>query len=157
MTQRWHVARWGTLGWIETALKMTAIVVAIAALARVGTRALPQAAAAQMAVAALGLATVGLVVAIADRLVEREVIAMVFVVANVIGHGTMTLVSASLPDGRWAVLAFCVLMALGDVVKIVFMRRRRFRVRTVGTTTLVRLTGAYITLYVFGALGAALA
>lgn len=152
MSRSWHFARWGPLGWTETALKLCAICIAVVTWLSGGSYERTSSAAGVAATAVLILATVGLIGAIVDRLIERELVSIVFVLLNVIGHGAATWLALHLPHHRTAIVAFCVLMAAGDVVKIVFLRTSGFTVRTVPTNTLVTMTGVYVGLYVVAAL-----
>ena len=153
MSSGWHVGRWGALGWVETAVKVVAMFVAAIGLAgRDGAdgggwgRTL--------AVSALTTATIGLVAAIADRTIEREIVAMVFVVFNVAAHVAIVLVATGLPAARGTVVTFCTLMIIGDAVKIVFLHREHFQVRAVGTKALLGLTSAYLVLSALAIVGA---
>ncbi len=107
-----------------------------------------------LAISALLIMTVGLVAAIVDRAIEREVVAMVFVLLNVAAHVAIVVDATALPATRGTVIAFCLLMMIGDAVKIVFLRRERFAVRAVGTSTLVGLTSTFIALAALAILGA---
>jgi hypothetical protein len=126
--RRWHIDDWGPLGLAESVIKSAAIVVAIVALATRGDGGDPTAAAIACA-GVLAVATLGIVAAIADRIIEREVFAMAFVIVNVVGHVAAVGVALTLPDARAAVIAYCALMTLGDAIKMVFLHRRRFTVR----------------------------
>lgn len=153
MTSRngWHTARWPPLAWLETVIKLLAIAIGVAT----GWRALATPAFAvpagwQLAACAiLLLLSLGLVAAIADRWTDREVIAMVFVVLNNLGHWGMLLSLASAHDPATNLLPFASLMLLGDVVKLVFIRVHRFTVRDYSPATLYGLTFAYVVGYAF--------
>ena len=80
-TAGWHVARWGALGWIETGVKSLAFLCAYVALAHTDTTSGWSAPHGVRIVelVLLGAASLGLLAAIGDRLLEREIVAMVFV------------------------------------------------------------------------------
>ncbi len=78
----------------------------------------------------IGIATVGLLAAIGDRLLEREIVAMVFVCFNNLAHLAL-LASLLTTAGPGRLLtAFAVLMICGELVKIQFLRSTGFTVRT---------------------------
>ena len=77
------MARWGPLGWIETGVKSCAFLCAYVALATSITTGWSTPRGVRVAeLVLIGIATVGLVAAIGDRLLEREIVAMVFVVST---------------------------------------------------------------------------
>jgi hypothetical protein len=84
----WHVAQWPPLAWLETLIKLIALVVAVVALIdslAAGEFALPNGLRlAQLIV--MTILSLGLVVAIFDRIAEREIVAMLFVILNNLGH-----------------------------------------------------------------------
>ena len=83
-TRQWHIGNYGPLGWLETALKAGAVVIGIrAGLAALqsGVIALPEGTPLlQMIV--LGVMALLLTIAIADRVIDREIIAMIFIIFN---------------------------------------------------------------------------
>ena len=150
MTRKgWHVAQWPPLAWLETGFKLAAIVVGVIALAGAlsdGAWELPGGwRLAQLGV--LAFLAVGLLVAILDRLAEREVVAMVFVILNNLGHWGMVAALASAPGpGGW-LPAFAGLMLAGDLVKLVFLKVHQFSVRDTPRAVVYGLTLAYVVGY----------
>jgi hypothetical protein len=145
----WHVAHWGPLGWLETALKTAGILVGVGALvAATGHPADAPTGARLAAVMVLAVLCLGLLAAIADRYAEREVIGMVFVIGMNAGH--LAMLAALLRYGGLddALLAFALLMLAGDLVKLVFLATTGFRVRSVPPAAVYGLTGAYAAGYV---------
>jgi hypothetical protein len=97
--RRWHVAPWPPLAWLETGIKLVAIVVGIVALIQAlsaGNLSLPSGLR-LVQFAILALLSLGLVAAIFDRIVEREIVAMVFVLLNNLGHWGMVFALATMP------------------------------------------------------------
>ena len=122
----WYVARWPFLAWVETAIKLVAL--------GIGSVAFVQ----SISVGRILLA------AIFDRLTEREIVAMVFVIINNLGHWGMTFSLASgFPVSNF-LLAFCSLMLIGDLIKLVFIRVHNFSVRDRSGGILYGLTSVYI-------------
>jgi hypothetical protein len=146
---RWHVASWPPLAWLETAIKLAALILGIVALVQAldgGTFALPGGLRlAQLII--LALLSLGLVAAILDRLAEREIVAMIFVVINNLGHWGMVVALATEPGPGGLLLAFAGLMLLGDVVKLVFLRVHDFSVRDTPQPVLYGLTSVYVVGY----------
>ena len=150
VTQKgWHVAQWPPLAWLETVIKLAAIVVGVIALTGAlsdGTWAWPGGwRLAQLGV--LAFLALGLLVAILDRLAEREVVAMAFVILNNLGHWGMVAALASAPGpGGWLSI-FAGLMLAGDLVKLVFLKVHQFSVRDTPRATLYGLTLIYVVGY----------
>jgi hypothetical protein len=149
----WHVARWGTLGWIETGFKSCAFLCAYAALATSITTAWLAPRGVRVAeLVLIGIATVGLLAAIGDRLLEREIVAMVFVCFNNLAHMALfaSLVTTAGPGGL--LTAFAVLMTCGELVKLQFLRSTGFTVRNTPTSIVIGLTTAYAVVYALATL-----
>lgn len=143
----WHVARWSALAWVETALKSLGIGVGVAALLAALDAPADAAGGARLAaVVILALLSLGLVAAIADRVADREVVGVVFILAMNAGHWCMTV--ALMRDAvAGFLLAFAALMLAGDLVKIAFLARSGFTVRTVPRSVVYGLTGTYAVAY----------
>jgi hypothetical protein len=145
----WHVADWGALGWLETALTAAGMLVGVGALVAATGGPAEGASGARLAQAVLlAILATGLTAAILDRLAQREAIAMAFVPLNAAAHWCMAVAVARDPSGGAALVAFCALMLAGDLVKLVFLRRSRFTVRGLPPAVPVALTVAYATAYV---------
>lgn len=140
----WHIASWPPLAWLETVIKLIALALGISALFRAISAAglalpsgLPL-----IQLIILALLSLGLLAAIFDRLADREIVAMIFVVLNNLGHWGMAL--ALLTAVAAPVALFAALMLLGDLIKLIFIRRHNFTVREVPPTVLYGLTSTYI-------------
>lgn len=95
----------------------------------------------------LAVLSLGLVAAIADRVADREVVGVAFILAMNAGHWCMTVAIArdALPG---FLAAFAALMLAGDLVKLAFLARSGFTVRAVPRAVVYALTGAYALGYV---------
>jgi hypothetical protein len=148
-TRQWYVAQWPTLAWLETIIKLVAIALGILVLIQAlvgGTFALPGGLVmAQLII--LAFLSLGLVAAILDRLVEREIVAMVFVILNNLGHWGMVIALFTNPGPGVLLPAFAALMLAGDMVKLVFLRVHDFAVRDTPPAVLFGLTSAYVVGY----------
>jgi hypothetical protein len=148
----WHVARWGAWGWTETAIKLVAILVAVRAAGAGGSWSLPGEH--RLAFWCLLGVGAGYVVAIADRWIDREIVAMVFVLAMVAGHGALVhaMGGADWPAGP--VRTFAGLMLLGDLVKIATFVRTGARVRKLPRPVPIVMTGVLASIYLVALLAA---
>jgi hypothetical protein len=148
--RRWHLGKWPLLAWLETVIKLVAIVIGIIALVGAvsrGTFGLPSGVRlAQFII--LAILSLGLVAAIFDRIRDREIVAMVFVLLNNLGHWGMTLSLAAQPGAGALLVAFAGLMLVGDIVKLVFIRVHDFSVREFPRSVLYGLTLFYVVGYV---------
>ncbi len=144
----WFVARMGPWEWLETLLKSVAIAGALWGLSTAladGFRLsldgrLPQ-------IMLLGLASLGTLAAVVERLATREVISMVFVLLNNVGHWGMTAAFVGAPDHSAPVLVYCSAMLAGDVVKLYFFWRTGFTVRNAPRSAVLGITGLFALAY----------
>jgi hypothetical protein len=146
--RRWHVGDWGRLGAVETAVKGVAFLCAYLAIAgAAGSGRAARRGAVLGEVALLVLAEAGLLIAIADRWMEREITAMIFIVFNNLAHCSM-IAALLTADGPGALLpAFAGLMLAGELVKIRFLRSTGFTVRGHPPALLVAGVAGYAALY----------
>lgn len=142
----WHIADWGPWGWAETAVKAVAIVVAVVAALSDGAVAVADDH--RIAYWVLVAAAVGYVFAIGDRLIDREIIAVAFVVAMVIGHGAIVYAMGRDDWPAGAVRTFAGLMLIGDLIKIGYFATTRTSVRNLPWTVPVAMTSSLAVLYV---------
>lgn len=153
-SKSWYIAQWPTLAWIETVIKLVGLIIGTVVGIRAitsGTFQSPTGSTwAQFIL--LGLLSLGLLAAIYDRILEREIIAMGFVILNNLGHWGMTLSLLSIPKPSQALLAFSLLMLTGDVVKLIFLKVYDFKVRDTPRMVMYTLTGFYATGYLIIAL-----
>jgi hypothetical protein len=148
--KEWYVAEWSPLAWLETGMKMIALAVGIAAAVRAlsgGGLMLPGGLQlAQLAVQSF--LSLGLIAAILDRLAEREIVAMIFVIVNNLGHWGMVLALASEVGPGRLLFGFAGLMLLGDLVKLGFLvGHPEFTVRDTPRSALYGLTLFYVVGY----------
>jgi len=144
----WHISHWPPLAWLETLIKLTAMGLGISALFRAfGAEGISLPSGLELIqLFILLLLSLGLLFAIFDRIVDRDIISMIFVVLNNLGHWGMVLALATAVGAPLAL--FAGLMLLGDIVKIIFIRRHSFTVRDYSSSMLYGLTSIYILGYV---------
>jgi len=144
----WHVGSYEPLAWAETAVKAVAFVVAYIALVQALQRTLHSPDGIHIAeMVLLGVAEVGLVFAIGDRLIERELIAMVFVLFNNVAHLGMLYALLAVPGPGGLVSLFCLFMLTGEIVKIAWLRTTHFTVREISSLAVQAIVVVYATIY----------
>lgn len=142
--RRWHLANWGALGWTETTLKLAAAAVGVAALVVALGDPVDWAGPARGGqVGILGALSIGLTVAIADRVIEREISSLVFVLVLAAAHWCMV-IALEINAGVEPLLgAFAGLMLVGELVKVTFLAASDFTVRDLPRGLLLALTSIY--------------
>jgi hypothetical protein len=144
----WHVGDYGPLGWAETAIKAVAFLCAYVAFVQALSRTLHSPSGIRIAeLVLLGVAEAGLLVAIADRLTEREAVAMGFVCFNNAAHLGMLYALLAVPGPGGLVSLFCGLMLSGELVKVVWLRTSEFTVRDVAPMVVQGLVLGYAAIY----------
>lgn len=147
-SEGWHVGEYGRLGWVETGIKAAAFLVAYTAFAHALDRSLHAPTVIKVGeLALLGVAEAGLVVAVRDRLIEREITAMGFVLFNNAAHLGMLYALLAAPGPGGLLSVFCALMLAGEVTKIVWLRTTEFTVREVGPLVVQGIVVAYAVVY----------
>ncbi|MBK9124180.1 MAG: hypothetical protein IPM16_13830 [Chloroflexi bacterium] len=121
--QGWHVANWGLYGWIETALKGIALIIGLAAALSTPDAPLmldghPR----LLAVLLLIGLSLGTLVQVTFRVIQREVISILFAVLNTGGHFGLVLALLRDPALQIAPLLFCGFYLLGELAKQRFLR-----------------------------------
>lgn len=122
-TQGWHIAQWGFWGWIETILKLIGIGAGMLAfsgslsdvpLVISGNPKL-------LAVLLVAALTLGMVVAFIWRIVQREIVSLVFSALNVLGHAGLLIALLRTPAEMTLPLIFSVFFVLGELAKYRFL------------------------------------
>ncbi len=147
---RWYVAPMGRLEWLETGLKLTAMAVAFVTFiltfdADRGLATPPGNAGIQSRI--LFWLAVGLAFAIIDRVQQRELFSIVFVVVNDLAHWAMYLSLMSGLAAAVPVVVYCALMMAGDIAKIAFFATSRYTVRGIPKPLLLAGVGAFVVAY----------
>jgi hypothetical protein len=118
-TKTWHVASWGTLGWLETGAKVVGIIAGIIAFSTASSQPqLPLAGFANTAAAILlGLMTLGVIGSIFIRIYQREIISIIFAIASALGHAGMSFyLLRGMQDNTLPVI-FGVAYIVGELIK----------------------------------------
>lgn len=144
----WHVGTYEPLAWAETAVKAGAFVVAYVAFVQALQRTLHSPDGIHIAeLAFLAVAELGLLAAVGQRIGERELIAVGFVVFNNVAHLGMIYALLAIPGPGGLVSLFCLLMLTGEIVKIAWLRTSHFTVREVSALAVQGLVVAYAGIY----------
>ncbi len=141
----WYIHNWTFLGWVETGIKSIAIVIGIWAfyLSRdsqvwilpLGNRLF------QLII--LGILSLGIFFAIFNRWQNKEIVSMIFVLFNNFGHWGMFV--ALIRNTGWFLLPyFALLMMLGDLTKILFLKQMRYTERNLSPNLFVYATLIFV-------------
>ncbi|MFW6102689.1 MAG: hypothetical protein ACOC7M_00180 [Chloroflexota bacterium] len=142
----WYVAPMSTLEKLETGLKVVAMVIAFVTFAttfEADGLARPAGAAGTQSRILMWMA-IALAVAVLDRLQQREVVSIVFVVFNDLAHWAMYL---SLMNGLATglpVLLYAGFMTAGDIAKMVFFATSGYTVRGLPRAAIVAGVGLFV-------------
>jgi hypothetical protein len=148
--RRWHFADYGALGWAESGVKAVAFLAAYVAFAHALGRSLHSPSGIRvLELALIGVAELGLMAAIGDRVIERELFAMGFVLCNNLAHIGMLYALLAIPGPGLLLSAFCALMLGGELIKLTWLRTTEFTVRDVAPTVVQGLVLGYAILYFF--------
>lgn len=119
----WHVANWGTWGWIETGLKLVGIVAGLVAF-------LTTSSASELtlgghpelgAVILLALLSLFTAVPLFIRFTQREIISMIFAIFNFLGHTALLIGLLRQPSLQTLPLVFAIFFILGELAKQRFL------------------------------------
>jgi len=141
----WYVAPMARLEKVETALKVVAIVIAVVLFFQTmgeGTGAGGGTSARIMRVMAIGLA-----IAILDRVQQRELASIAFVVCNDLAHWGMYFALSTGLASSVLVVAYCAFMMAGDITKIAFFATTKYSVRGAPKPLLLIGVGAFVVAY----------
>ena len=145
----WYMAPMSRLEWLETGLKIVAMVIAFITFARAfgpGTLVTPGGSVGTQSRILMWMA-VALAVAILDRLQQRELLSIGFVIANDLAHWAMYLSFMSGPPAMAPVVAYCAFMMAGDLAKIAFFATSKYTVRGVPRPLLLAGVAAFVVAY----------
>ena len=137
----WYIHNWSFLGWMETGIKSIPIIIGIIAFyfSWNSQEWIIPSGARLVQLIILGILSSGIFLAIFNRWQNKEIISMIFVVFNNIGHWGMFL--SLIRNTGWAYLPFfALLMMLGDLVKILFLKKNNYTERNISPDIFVYAT-----------------
>jgi hypothetical protein len=122
-SKSWHVASWGTLGWLETFAKGFGIIIGVIAFFfALPVEPAPLDGFANIAAAALlGFITLGVFFSILVRLYQREVISILFAIASALGHAGMSFYLLRGVETNTLPVMFGIAYAVGELIKQRFL------------------------------------
>jgi len=121
MDKDWRCQRYGPLGWMETLVKVIGICVGIASLSiyNRAQRTLRTTRIVQIVFMAIaGAVLVGMII---QRVLDKELFALGFIVIHVIGHWIMVLILILSKDPGAFIFTYAFLMVLGEFIKVCFL------------------------------------
>jgi hypothetical protein len=147
--QGWHIAQWGTLGWVETILKLIGIGAGVLAFVnsdasaalRIGDN--PHLA----AVILLVVLTLGAVFQLFVRFGQKETISLGFAALNLLGHLALLIALLRVPTDVTLAVIFGVMVVLGQVVKLQFLRSTGYTEGGATTSAMMRIAAAQGVVY----------
>ena len=145
--QGWHFKNWGVLGWIETVFKVAAIAAGVVLFITTSGNLTLGGHPHLFSVIILALLTLLILTQINLRLQLKDITAMAFAVAYLIGHVCLLIGMLRAPDSVSYPLAFGVLVLMGDAVKVRFLTHTRYSEAGVGTSGLLKLISVIMGLY----------
>ena len=147
-TQGWHTAQWGTWGWIETILKLIAIVAGIIAFVQSRGEIVFSGNPHLAAVIVLALAALASIAQVVIRLTQKEIISTVFAILNLLGHFGLLIALLRVPPDLTLALVFGVFYVLGQLTKIQFLRVTGYTEGGANSSAMLRTTGVITLIYV---------
>jgi hypothetical protein len=144
----WYIHNWTLLGWVETVVKSIAIIIGISAfyLSRYSQVWIIPSGSRLIQLIILGILSLGIFLAIFNRWQNKEILSMIFVFFNNAGHWGMFF--ALIRDKSWFLLPyFALLMMLGDLVKVLFLKQTSYTERNISPGFFVYATLVFITGY----------
>lgn len=147
--QTWRIAQWGTWGWAETIVKLVALVLGFIAFANtssVSTLTIggsPRLA----AMILLGLLTLLYLALIGMRIQQREIVSVGFAIVNFLGHAGLLVALLRVPTQTSWALAFAIIYAIGQLIKIQFLRSTGYTESGATTGAMVNLNFVLTAVY----------
>jgi len=121
MDKDWRCQRYGPLGWMETVVKALAMGVGIASL-QIYNRASRVLTAKRLTqIVLMGLLGGVLLAAIVQRILDKELFALGFIIFQVVAHWIMVLILILSVDPGAYIFVYVFLMILGEFIKLCFL------------------------------------
>ena len=144
----WHIGDYHPLAWAETAVKAVAFVVAYVAFVHALDRSLHSPSGVRiLELVLLGVAELGILLTIVDRVLERELIAMGFVVFNNAAHASMLYALFAVPGPGGLLSIFCAFVLGGELIKWRWLHETRPALRQLSLMAAQAFVVAYAAVY----------
>jgi len=121
MDKDWRCQRYGPLGWMETLVKLIGICVGIASLSIYNRAKRKLQTTRIVQIVFMGIVGAVLIGLIVQRVSDKELFALGFIVIHVIGHWIMVLVLILSRDPGSFIFTYAFLMVLGEFIKVCFL------------------------------------
>lgn len=148
--ENWHFENWHLLGWIETIIKSLAIFIGIYAFflgsKQPGFLSINSLPGIQLVI--LLILSVGLLLAIINRYQKKDIISMVFILFNNWGHWGLLYAIYKGINIKF-LYSFVLLMLVGDLVKLVFIKKHSYSEGDISQKYFNYLTWIYVGGYLF--------
>jgi hypothetical protein len=146
-TQGWHTAQWGIWGWAETILKLVAIGAGLLAVFRVTGEITLDNHPHILALILMVVLSLGAVFQVFIRWGQKESISFAFAVLNLLGHFGLLYALLHVPGPRTTPIIFGAFYALGQGVKIQFLRATGYTEGGANTRSMVTVAAVMAVLY----------
>jgi hypothetical protein len=144
----WHIGDYHPLAWAETAVKAVAFVIAYVAFVHALDRGVHSPSGVRIAeLVLLGAAELGILLTIVDRVLERELIAVGFVLFNNAAHASMLYALLAVPGPGGLLSIFCALMLGGEAIKWRWLHEERPPIRQLSLMAAQAFVVAYAAVY----------
>jgi ABC-type cobalamin transport system permease subunit len=149
MDRDWRCRKYGPLMWMETLIKLLAVGVGIASLSIYdntdygynGTRL------AQCII--MAIVGAGIIALTAQRVLDKELFALGFIILVLVGHWIMTLITFLSKDPASFLFVYVFLMILGEYVRMMYIfLEENLDMRFLNKPILMGISGVFIVLYI---------
>ena len=144
----WYFYNWTFLGWLETGIKAVALIIGmwVFYLSRVSQIWMIPSRLQLVQWIVLGVLSLGIFAAIYNRWQNKEIVSMIFVLFNNLGHWGMFL--ALTRNTGWEILPiFAFLMMLGDSIKVIFLKQQHYTEKNISPNIFIKLTLIFVLSY----------
>jgi|AntDeeMinimDraft_5_1070356.scaffolds.fasta_scaffold07599_2 hypothetical protein len=143
--KNWHIENWQLLGWVETFIKSLAILIGIYAFFLgikqpefLDINSLPY-----IQLVIFLILSIGLLVGIVNRYQKKDIISMVFILFNNLGHWGLLYAIFKGVNIKF-LYSFVLLMLAGDLVKLVFLKKYNYSESNISPKYFNYLTWIYV-------------
>lgn len=148
-TKTWHIANWGVLGWLETGFKTLSIIIGFIAFSQTTTTGsiqildIPHG----ITIGILALMTLFVAIIILLRFSQREIISILFAIANTLGHAGILYFVIYMPTNSVLPFVFGIGYVLGELVKQRFLTTTGYTEMGQDTAQMLMLSRGLMVVY----------
>jgi len=149
MDKDWRCQRYGPLGWMETLVKVIAIGVAIASLSIYSHASRVLTAKRITQIVFMGIMGAVYVAGIVQRVLDKELFALGFIIVHVLAHWIMVLILILSDNPGSFIFVYAFLMVLGEFIKLCFLGlAENIEVKFLTKPILFAISGFFIVCYI---------